>query len=304
MDEWEQIAWIRSQIAGRPDVPIGIGDDAALLKVDPNLLIAVDMLIEGVHFDLGQCTPYQVGRKAMNVNLSDIAAMAGRPTFALVAVALPKNKPADLAGELFRGLREAAEAFDVTIVGGDTNRAASDLAVSVTVLGAPTEMGPLTRAGAKPSDVLFVTGALGYSLDGKHLDFIPRLREAALLHQRYRLTSMIDISDGLGSDVFHIVHESGCGAEIDAEAIPLRPHASIESDPRTPLEHALHDGEDFELLFSVEPEDAERIERDKPLALFGLEVTRIGVMTQEQTVRLRTGDRIEKLQRGGFQHEW
>lgn len=305
MNEWDHIAWIRSQLAQRPDVVIGVGDDTALVQTDRQLLVTVDMLMEGIHFDLSQCSPVQVGRKAMNVNLSDIAAMAGTPKFAVVAVAIPKGRSPDFGKELFRGLQEAAQAFDVAVVGGDTNRSVSDVAVSVTVFGVPSPKGPLTRSGAKPGDAIFVTGTLGYSLQGKHLDFTPRVREAALLHQRYDLTSMMDLSDGLASDLFHIVEESRCGADLEASAIPIAlSAATIVGDVNTPLEHALNDGEDFELLFTATPESARKIETENPLAPFQVPVTRIGTITDGPNVRLHIDGNWTELKPGGYQHQW
>lgn len=303
MDEWELIASIRRSIANRADVLVGIGDDVAVLAPRGSATLAtVDMLIEGIHFDLDHCSPRDVGMKAMSVNLSDIAAMAGEPLAALVAVGLPDRQPAQLANELFEGLRSQAEAHGVALVGGDTNRSISGLVVSVTLLGSPTGRGPVLRKGATPGDALCVTGALGYSLDGRHLRFSPRVREAQLLHRDYSLHAMLDVSDGLGSDLFHLLDESGVGATIDADAIPVRRDSPLFGvDARDPLDHALHDGEDFELLFSLPKDDARRLIAAQPL---GIPVSIVGEITAEPGGRIRHAGRIESLPRGGYRHQW
>src|SRR5262249_31388106 len=152
----------------------------------------------------------RVGRKAMAANLSDIAAMAGRPVAAFAAVALPRTGSSQLAEDLYQGLREVADAFETPIAGGDTNSWKGPLVISVTVLGEAVGRGPVLRSGAKPGDWLLVTGPLGGSLRGKHLNFTPRVREALQLHSLVELHAMIDISDGLAADVGHICEESGC----------------------------------------------------------------------------------------------
>src|SRR5262249_43771972 len=154
-----------------PRVLIGPGDDAAALRLSPNTpcLVTTDMLMEGTCFRLDQVGPRQVGRKAMAVNLSDIAAMAGRPVAAVVSAALPRQGGPALAEELFLGLRDAADPFDTALIGGDTNSWAGPLVISVTVLGEATSRGAVKRDGAKPGDWLLVTGPLGGSILGKHL---------------------------------------------------------------------------------------------------------------------------------------
>lgn len=301
--EREQIEWIRSQVANDPRVAVGIGDDCAVLKAPAGKqwLITADMILEGVHFDRSTCSARAIGFKAMNVNISDIAAMAGEPVAAIVTVGLPRDADEGFARELFFGIQDAARRFDVAIVGGDTNRSRNGLVVSVTLLGQPTGSGAVLRSGARPNDVLFVTGRLGYSLQGRHLCFTPRVAEAQRLHERYGLHAMIDLSDGLGNDLFHILSESGVGATLDAAEIPV--HLG-QSDGRSALDHALNDGEDFELLFAVSPDSAENILRDRPLADLGVELTRIGVVTESREVWMRFADGLRTLQRGGFEHEW
>ena len=223
------------------------------------------MLMDGTDFILAEVGPRRVGRKAMAVNLSDIAAMAGTPTAVVVSVALPKEPK--LAEELYLGLRDVTDAFGVALVGGDTNSWNGHLVISVTALGEATTRGPVRRSGAKPGDWLFVTGPLGGSILGHHLDFTPRVREALLLHQVVDLHAMLDISDGLAADLNHICEESRCGAVLVAEAIPVSEAARelSRTSGKSPLQHALGDGEDFELVFAVSPEDGEKLLRDPPV---------------------------------------
>src|SRR5205823_2681084 len=231
-------------------------------------LITTDMLLEGSCFRLAEAGPRRVGRKAMAVNLSDIAAMAGEPLFAVVSVGLPRQGGRALAEELYLGLREMADAFDTAIVGGDTNSWDGPLAISVTLHGRATGRGPVLRRGAKPGDLAFVTGPLGGSILGHHLDFTPRVREALALHRAAELRAMIDISDGLAADAWHVCRESGCGLVLRGEAIPITEDACRLNDGRTPLEHALTDGEDFELFFAVSPEEGRRLIGSSPLPVY------------------------------------
>src|SRR5262249_6123317 len=186
----------------------------------------------------------------------------------------PRRGGRALAEELYTGLREVADAFDTAIVGGDTNSWDGPLVISVTLLGEATGRGPVRRSGARPGDWLLVTGPLGGSIRGKHLDFTPRVREAQRLHELVDLHAMIDISDGLAADLGHVCAESGCGAVLSAEVIPIAPDARQMGDSRSPLEHALQDGEDFELVFAVSPQDGRRLVESQPVP--GIILTRIG----------------------------
>src|SRR6266849_9999783 len=178
----------------------------------------------------------QVGRKAMAVNLSDMAAMAGQPVAAVVSVGLPRQGGRALAEELYLGLREVADAFDTAVVGGDTNSWDGPLVISAAIIGEATGCRPVGRAGARPDDWLLVTGPLGGSILGKHLTFTPRVREAIKLHALTDLHAMIDISDGLAADVHHLCEESRCGAVLRAEAIPIAAEARAMNNGRSPLE--------------------------------------------------------------------
>ncbi|MBX9580877.1 MAG: thiamine-phosphate kinase [Gemmataceae bacterium] len=169
-----------------------------------------------------------------------------------------------------------ADAFNVPLVGGDTNSWAGRLVISVTVFGEATARGPVLRSGARPGDWVMVTGPLGGSIKGHHLTFTPRVREALRLHEVAELHAMADVSDGLAADLNHILEESRCGAVLDADAIPIAPAAAELSREtgRTPLDHALGDGEDFELVFTVPPADGERLVREQPVP--GVRLTKIG----------------------------
>jgi thiamine-monophosphate kinase len=210
----------------------------------------------------------------MAVNLSDIAAMAGRPVGAVISVGLPRRGGRHLAEELYYGLREMADEFNTAIIGGDTNSWDGPLVISVTILGEPGPLGPVRRAGARPGDWLLVTGSLGGSIQGKHLDFTPRVREALALATQASLHAMIDISDGLSADVAKLCAESGCGAVLRADNIPISEAARSMADAKTALAHALGDGEDFELVFAVAPEEGRSLLARQPIP--GITLSAIG----------------------------
>jgi thiamine-monophosphate kinase len=276
MSELTFIDWLRRRTPKDPRVLLGPGDDTAALRFTPGaaILVTTDMLLDGSCFVLADAGARRVGRKAMAVNLSDIAAMAGRPVATVVSVGLPREGGQTLAEELYLGLRDLADAFDTAIIGGDTNSWNGPLSISVTLLGEATEKGPVCRSGAKLGDSLLVTGPLGGSIRGKHLDFTPRVKEALALHQLVDIHAMIDVSDGLALDLSRLCQESDCGAVLRAAAVPISEDAQRMNDNRSPLEHALGDGEDFELLFAVDPEDGDQLVRDQPFP--GITLTQIG----------------------------
>lgn len=306
MTELEYIAWIRQQTRPGVEVMLGPGDDCAALNWPSGqpVLITTDMLLEGSCFRLAEAGPYRVGRKALAVNLSDIAAMAGKPVAAVVSVGLPRGLDATAAQQLYRGLRDLADAFDTAIVGGDTNSWTGGLVISVTLLGAPTGSGPVTRRGAEPGDWLLVTGPLGGSIAGHHLDFTPRIVEAQRLHQLVRLKAMIDLSDGLAADLRHLCGESGCGARLFAGQIPLAAAAHAAADGLAPLDHALGDGEDFELLFALSAADGARLLAEQPLRPLGCELSHVGVC-QTDGLELQWPDgTVTPLPDAGYVHRW
>jgi thiamine-monophosphate kinase len=289
--EFAFIDWLRRRTPAADRVLLGPGDDTAALRwpADAACLVTTDMLLEGSCFRLAEAGPRRVGRKAMAVNLSDIAAMAGRPVAAVVSVGLPRRGGRALAEELYLGLREVADAFGTAVVGGDTNSWDGPLTISVTLLGEATPPGPVRRGGARPGDWLLATGAFGGSILGKHLDFTPRVREALALQAAAPLHAMIDVSDGLAADVWHLCEESGCGAVLRAESVPVDPAAHRLGDGRTPLEHALSDGEDFELVFAVAPEDGRRLVETQPVP--GVTLAHLGEFVEAGLWLEERGDR-------------
>jgi thiamine-monophosphate kinase len=306
--EFGLIDWIRRRQAHafQAGTTLGIGDDCAILEPTPGaqLLVTTDMLMDGRHFHLACDGPVAVGFKAMGVNLSDIAAMAGVPRAAVVSVALPRADAAEIARGLHEGLRSMADRFEVDLIGGDTNAWDGPLVINVAVLGEATPSGAVRRSGARPGDVVLVTGPLGGSLyRGRHLRPEPRIEEALALARTARLHAMIDLSDGLSSDLGHILEESGgLGAILDADAIPIHPDAIDQGgeDGRAPLDHALNDGEDFELCVVVPPGEAGRLTAapPEPVRLF-----RVGEITAEPGLRIRGADgKVAPLETGGFDH--
>jgi thiamine-monophosphate kinase len=304
MGEFEYIAWLRQRTPGHPRVVVGPGDDCAVLATTPNVafLVTTDMLMEGTDFVLAVAGAQRVGRKALAVNLSDIAAMGGRPVAAVVSVALPRTGTERLAQELYDAMRGMADAFDTALAGGDTNTWAEGLVICATLLGEPGPQGPIRRNGARPGDWLIVTGALGGSSAGKHLDFTPRIREGLALQEHAELHAMIDISDGLAADVNHICEESRCGAALVAEAIPICDTARAMNDGHSPLEHALSDGEDFELAFAVAPTDGERLLRTQPVA--GITLYHVGEFTARPGLTLVERGQARALAPTGYVHRF
>ena len=300
--EFALIDWIRARSNAGPAVPVGIGDDAALVRTASaaGYLVTTDLLMEGVHFDLGKTAAPLVGRKALAVNLSDIAAMAGKPTAAFISLALPRHGGRTLAEALYAGIFPLAEQFGVTIAGGDTNSWSGPLVISVTLLGDPPAGGPVLRSGARAGDWIVVTGALGGSLAGRHLSFVPRVEEVLALHAAAELHSMIDVSDGVASDLRHILRESGVGAIVRGRGVPVSDDVDGALGPDARLHRALTDGEDFELLFTVDADAAKQL-LDAPPE--GVRLTQIGEITEGSACLLETlsGD-VQPMPTGGWQH--
>ena len=247
--EFDFIRWLRAQAATSPLVRLGIGDDLAVLRLPPDdlLLVGVDQVLDGVHFDSAVHAPRAIGRKAMNRNLSDCAAMACLPAAAVATLAVPRGAGEGYARELYLGMAEAGEPFGCPVVGGDTGSWPGKLVVTVTVLGRSAGVDPVTRGGATPGDGLFVTGPLGGSLGGRHMTFAPRVELARELARRFRLHAMADVSDGLLRDLRNLCDASGVGAHLDAAAVPV--HGDVPVGPAAErAHHALTDGEDHELL--------------------------------------------------------
>lgn len=300
--EFEFIAEIQHRAVVRPPVVLGIGDDAAVIRSTcaAGEVITTDMLMEGVDFLIDTATPEAMGRKALAVNLSDIAAMGAWPTAAFVSVALPQDRGVDFARRVFVGLETLAAEYEVTLAGGDTNSWRGPFVINVTLIGEPLASAPILRSGARPGDVLLATGAFGGSILGRHLHFTPRLREIRRLLEIVTPHAMIDVSDGLAADLHHLLHASGVGAILDARQIPIHPDAARMADELSPLRHALGDGEDFELVLSVAKDDADRLLREwdhaTPLSV-------IGTVTVDPAERLQLLDgTVTPLPAWGWTH--
>ncbi len=301
MKEQEFIDWIRSQSRFDPaKVPVGPGDDCAVVSFgSEQLIVTTDQVLDGVHFILADHGPTAAGRKAMARNLSDIAAMAAQPVAATATVALPRGIPREDVEAIYHGLRSVADQFDCPLVGGDVGVWDGALAISVTAFGRVGQRGAILRSGARKGDAICVTGSLGGAWRGsRHLEFTPRIAEARTLASSYDLHAMIDISDGLATDLGHLCRASGLGAEIESAAIPI--HADVAGLDE-PLSAALSDGEDYELIFTIPADQADRLIADQPLSV---EVTRIGTMTEKPGIVLvdSAGGR-EPMKETGWEHQ-
>lgn len=303
--EAEFIRWLRLRIKPHPQVALGIGSDAAVLRwPGAQAVVTTDALMDGVDFVLAEVDPERVGRKSLAVNLSDLAAMGARPVAVFISLVLPRSNALALAQRLYEGMFPLAESLGVAIAGGDTNTWDGPLVISVTAIGEPPERGAWTRAGARPGDWILVTGSFGGSLLKRHLDFTPRVVEARHVAAHYDVHAATDVSDGLTLDLSHILTESDCGAILELEAIPVAADAVAMSqrpnDSRTPLEHALGDGEDFELVLVLSPEESHRLLDDRALSV---PVRRIGEITARTGLWSRDGSgRDVPLTPRGYQH--
>ena len=272
----------------------GIGDDTAVLKYDRNryLLFTTDMLIGGVHFKPSRTKAALIGRKALAVNISDIAAMGGVPKYGVVAIGLPPSMKINFVRRVYMGMKRLADKFDTKIIGGDTNRSDKFL-INLSLVGEVKKKNLVLRSGAKPGDAIFVTGRLGGSFkSGRHLSFEPRLKEANFLTKNFKINSMIDISDGLASDLARIAESSNVGAVLDEESIPVSKGCNVKN--------ALFDGEDFELLFTALKKDADKILKKWP---FKLKLSRVGRITAaKKTIKLKSGKKEKKIAARGFRH--
>jgi thiamine-monophosphate kinase len=286
---------------------VGVGDDAAVLDVEDagSLVVSTDMLMDGVHFVLSECGAARAGHKALGVNLSDLAAMAAEPLAAFVSLALPRDHALEVGRQIMEGMLPLAERFGCSIAGGDTNVWSGPAVINVAVIGTLQKRDALTRSGATPGDWILVTGACGGSLLGRHLDVTPRVREAILLCERYRLHAGIDISDGLTQDLWRITEASHCGAVLDLASVPIHADAfraaQQSDDGSTPLDHAFGDGEDFELILAAPPDDAARILREQPL---DIPITKIGEVIEAPGLwSLAAGGAHLPLTPRGYQHQ-
>ncbi len=308
MNEFDLIARLTGALPTDASVIAGVGDDCAVLDVglpDRWLLFKTDAVVGGVHFEVG-ANPEQIGHKALARALSDIAAMAGTPTHALITLALPSEFDVAFVEGIYRGLNSLAARHAVTIVGGETTTNPDRLLLSIALLGWVAKDKCVRRAGAKVGDAIFVTGELGGSLAGKHLEFEPRLAEARWLAQSFSVHSMMDLSDGLAGDLRHILKASSVGAELLAKAIPISRAAksSVRAGDSTKpsLMAALMDGEDFELLFTLASADAVPLLDAWKKEFPKLKLSCIGKITSGSGITLRDHHGARPLNVQGYTH--
>ncbi len=262
------------------------GDDCAVLDTpcsNKHLVLKTDCVVEGVHFARGT-NALDVGWKAMMRPLSDFAATSALPQFALITLIIPQKTNAAWVKQLYRGLRRAASRFDVRMVGGETSNTPGPIAISVSVAGFVEKNRAVSRRGGKPGDDLFVTGRLGGALKQKHLKFIPRIAESRWLTRNFSVHAMMDLSDGLGSDLPRLARASHVGFGIKFEKLPIARGANIND--------AISEGEDYELLFAVSPHDSDQLQREWRGKFRKSLLTRIGLLTRESKIENR------KLPRG------
>jgi thiamine-monophosphate kinase len=293
----------RGDQAGR-----GIGDDCAVLSVPRGheLLVTTDFSLEGVHFRRDWHPADSVGHRCLARGLSDIAAMGGLPHSAFLSLALPNDLAQEWADDFLRGLLKLAKQYKVRLAGGDTAQSPDGILADIIVVGSVPNGKAVLRSGARPGDAIYVTGTLGSSVatlhelrGGKHLKPAkhlphfypdPRLAVGQYLRERKLASAMIDISDGLSTDLGHICEESGAGAVVYAEALP----AAAGKDG---LALALHGGDEYELLFTARPQ------RRIPKQIAGVPVTRIGEILSEKQMMLATADgKTQPLKPAGWEH--
>ncbi len=303
--EHEWIHHVRRRVTPSRGVRVGIGDDAAVVETPPGheMLLTADMLVEDVDFVLEGLDPRALGWKSLAVSVSDIAAMGGKSAHAVVSVGLRNELAGTFADELLMGFLACAERYGVALVGGDTSGTPGQLVINVALTGFVPAGRAILRSGARPNDAICVTGALGGSILGRHLRAIPRQDEALALVQGCEVHAMIDVSDGLSSDLGHILDASEVGAEIWEDRIPVHADAVelAQKDGITALEHALSDGEDFELVFCVDDSAARYLER---AGIEGTRVTRIGRITAGLAYvrRPSEGAAARPVERRGYEH--
>ncbi len=278
------VAELTRGLALNRDVRVGAGDDCAVIgapRAASWQLLKTDVVVEGVHFLPGD-EPRRVGWKALCRAISDIAAMGGTPAHALVTIAIAGDSEVARAKALYAGLRKAARKFSVSIVGGETSRSPGPLFLNIALTGTVERTRCILRSGALPGDAIFVTGKLGGSRAGKHLDFTPRVAEARWLVQHFKLHAMMDLSDGLAADLPRLARASRCGFTIDAP---------LPTSPGCTHAQALADGEDFELLFTLAQRDAARLAAKWKRAFPRLALTRIGTVTGQPVPASRQSPR-------------
>jgi thiamine-monophosphate kinase len=262
-------------------VVLGAGDDCALVesrKPGVLTLLKTDCLVEGIHFAKNS-RPELVGWKAMARPLSDFAAMSGVPQFALVTLIAPSQRTLEWVKKLYRGIDKAARKFEVAVVGGETSNIKGPTVISISVTGFVETKRWVGRSGGKVKDELFVTGRLGGSLRGRHLKFVPRIAESRWLTKNFRVHAMMDLSDGLGTDLPRLARASGLGFEVDETALPVNRGCTIAQ--------AISDGEDYELLFAISPKESRSLLSRWQRKFPNVPLTRIGRLNRKSKIENR-----------------
>ena len=310
---------------GSGELELGIGDDAAVLRLGDGLwCVTTDLLVEGVHFDLSYMTPLELGRRAMAANLSDLAAMGALPGFGFLSLGMPQKPTRSLAEGLVRGLTGLGQEHGLVLAGGDTVRAPA-LTLNLCLMGSCQGYKPCLRSGAKKGDAICLTGPLGASRAGlawlqegrdpkdptaagavkAHVDPVPRVEPGRLLAQSGRVRAMMDVSDGLAIDLARLCRASSLGAKLNAAQVPVSPAAQAvaESMGADALDWALTGGEDFELLFTCDPQDVALLDRVLREECPGVCLYTPGRMTAGKGVKLLDEDGCEKeIGYSGFDH--
>lgn len=308
MNEFELIAHLAPSLPVNESTIVGVGDDCAVL--DPGLpgqflLFKTDAVVEGIHFSKTD-DPLKVGHKALARALSDIAAMGGTPTHALVTLALPQVFDVHRVQGVYAGITALASQHHVGIVGGETTTNPERVLISIALLGTVPKSACVRRSGAQPGDAIFVTGELGGSLAGRHLEFEPRLAEGRWLAGHFQIHSMIDVSDGIAGDLPHLLKPGQLGAELLASAIPVsrvaRLNSRAGSTAKPAMFAALTDGEDFELLFTLASGEAVPLLDAWKAKFSGLRLSCIGRITAEQGIRIRDASGVRTLKDHGYVH--
>jgi thiamine-monophosphate kinase len=308
MNEFELIARLTRALPTNDSVVVGPGDDCAVLEcgsLSQQLLFKTDAVVAGIHFTT-DTPPEKIGRKALARALSDIAAMAGTPTAALVTIALPKQFDVAFVEQIYAGMNALARQHQVAIVGGETTTNPERILISIALLGFVPRGQAVLRSGAKVGDAIFVTGELGGSLLGKHLEFEPRLAEARWLAENFALHAMMDLSDGLAGDLRHLVHASKVGAELLKSTVPISRAAkeiAKRGDAAKPaFVAALTDGEDFELLFTVASKTAVPLLDAWKQQFPKVKLSCIGKIIAGEGIRLRDQTGVRPLTAHGYIH--
>ena len=308
MNEFELISRLTRNLTTTAAIVAGPGDDCALVDLgipDRWAVLKTDAVVEGLHFTR-ETPPEKVGRKAMARVLSDFAAAAATPTAALVTLAIPPGHDPAWLDALYAGLDVTAATWGVAVAGGETTTSPERVLVSVSAVGTVERSRVIRRSGSRPGDAIFVSGELGGSLDGHHLDFTPRLSEARWLADHFPVHAMIDVSDGLAGDLKHLLHAGSVGAELAKDRLPIRRAAKLRersgTSSKPAVVAALTDGEDFELLFTVASADAVPVLDGWKARFPGVPLTCIGRITAEPGLRLRDAKGAHEFRGNGYVH--